>query len=307
MNIAEDLDGVLDNDGCPDYDNDSDGVADTVDLCMNVAEDKDGYQDTDGCPDNDNDGDGIADSSDSCKNIAEDFDNFQDSDGCLDSDNDRDGIADADDACPESAENKDGFKDTDGCPDYDHDNDNIADSIDKCPEQAEIYNNFNDSDGCPDTLVLPSEPETKTLAVKLKAINFETGSATLTLQSYEALNFVADFARKYRQLRFEIQGHTDSSGIAEKNLLLSAARAFTVRNYLLSKGAADTSLISVGYGSSQPVADNKTQVGRAQNRRVEFKAVETVEQYMALRRLEMELQEKLNNRVIDDVNEKKKK
>jgi hypothetical protein len=72
----------------------------------------------------------------------------------------------------------------------------------------------------------------------------------------------------------------------------------------VSKGIADSSLISIGYGPSQPVADNKTQAGRTQNRRVEFKAIETREQYIALRKLEMELQEKISKAVIDNINGK---
>ena len=93
---AEDNDGFEDEDGCPDLDNDGDGVADKVDKCSNEAEDVDGFQDSDGCPDNDNDGDGLPDLGDLCPNHAEDMDNVADDDGCPE-DNDNDGIADADD------------------------------------------------------------------------------------------------------------------------------------------------------------------------------------------------------------------
>jgi OOP family OmpA-OmpF porin len=63
---AEDVDGYLDADGCPDADNDQDGQVDSLDGCPNQPEDKDGHQDGDGCPDGDNDGDGVDDALDRC-------------------------------------------------------------------------------------------------------------------------------------------------------------------------------------------------------------------------------------------------
>jgi hypothetical protein len=96
--LKEDLDGHLDTDGCPDIDNDLDGVCDRSgeanmvgvfgvtcvghDRCDGQVEDLDGFEDTDGCPDLDNDGDGRADVVDRCPNEAEDFDGFEDGDGC---------------------------------------------------------------------------------------------------------------------------------------------------------------------------------------------------------------------------------
>ena len=80
-------------------------------------EDKDGFQDDDGCPEPDNDNDGIPDAADKCPNEAEDRDGFEDDDGCPDQDNDGDGIADADDKCPNEPETVNGFEDDDGCPD----------------------------------------------------------------------------------------------------------------------------------------------------------------------------------------------
>ena len=65
---AEDLD-ALDADGCPDLDNDSDGILDKQDKCPQSAEDKDGFRDLDGCPDTDNDGDGVLDDQDACPSL----------------------------------------------------------------------------------------------------------------------------------------------------------------------------------------------------------------------------------------------
>lgn len=98
-------------------DQDGDGIPDDVDQCPNVAEDKDGVQDEDGCPDYDNDKDGIYDTQDQCPNDPEDRDGFQDMDGCPDADNDKDGIPDVSDNCPNSPETVNGYKDQDGCPD----------------------------------------------------------------------------------------------------------------------------------------------------------------------------------------------
>ncbi|MFH2006548.1 MAG: OmpA family protein, partial [bacterium] len=91
-------------------------------------EDKDGFEDQDGCPDPDNDGDGVPDKDDKCPgydsdkkdNFAktkEDIDGFEDEDGCPDPDNDKDGILDKDDKCPNEPETFNNYKDDDGCPD----------------------------------------------------------------------------------------------------------------------------------------------------------------------------------------------
>lgn len=147
---AEDLDGVQDEDGCPDSDNDGDGVDDSVDRCPSEPEDPDGFEDTDGCPDRDNDRDNIPDGYDSCPNDAEDMDGDRDEDGCPDNDRDRDGVPDETDKCPDQAEDTDGFGDEDGCPEEDFDGDTILDDADQCPDQAEDLDGFEDEDGCPE-------------------------------------------------------------------------------------------------------------------------------------------------------------
>jgi OOP family OmpA-OmpF porin len=91
--------------GCPDDpDTDNDGVPDSKDLCELLPEDKDGYLDEDGCPDVDNDLDGIVDERDgpqgTCKNDSEDPDQYEDEDGCPDPDDDKDTVPDIDDQCP---------------------------------------------------------------------------------------------------------------------------------------------------------------------------------------------------------------
>jgi outer membrane protein OmpA-like peptidoglycan-associated protein len=72
------------DDGCPELDNDKDGLLDVKDRCPNVAEDKDGFEDDDGCPELDNDKDGIVDTVDQCPLDPENVDGFEDKDGCPD-------------------------------------------------------------------------------------------------------------------------------------------------------------------------------------------------------------------------------
>ena len=72
-------------------------------------------------------------------------------------------------------------------------------------------------------------------------------------------------------IHIEISGHTDNSGNEANNLRLSGARAKSVADYLIGKGINKERIKIKGYGSSQPIAENKSEEGRAKNRRVEFK------------------------------------
>jgi hypothetical protein len=92
-------------------------VPDRLDRCPTEPEDRDGFADGDGCPDLDDDGDGIPDAIDKAPRLAEDFDGFEDDDGVPDPDNDQDGVLDTVDRCPLEPETKNGLLDEDGCPD----------------------------------------------------------------------------------------------------------------------------------------------------------------------------------------------
>ena len=107
--------------------------------------------------------------------------------------------------------------------------------------------------------------------IKLKYVNFQTGSANLTpLSRYELDNVVAAM-NKYGNLTLEVGGHTDSTGDAAKNLTLSDARAQSVANYLRSKGANPDRLSAIGYGQDRPIDTNDTAAGRQNNRRTELR------------------------------------
>ncbi|HEX5060218.1 MAG TPA: outer membrane beta-barrel protein [Kofleriaceae bacterium] len=101
----------------PDKDSDNDGIPDKLDGCPAQAESVNGIDDQDGCPEPDPDGDKIVGTADKCPDRAEDFDKFEDEDGCPEDDNDKDGIVDARDVCPNEPETKNGITDDDGCPD----------------------------------------------------------------------------------------------------------------------------------------------------------------------------------------------
>jgi outer membrane protein OmpA-like peptidoglycan-associated protein len=77
--------------------------------------------------------------------------------------------------------------------------------------------------------------------------------------------------KKYQYTSWSIEGHTDNTGSAEKNLQLSKDRAASVKQYFVRQGIDAGRLTSEGYGDTKPIGDNKTSKGRTQNRRVEIK------------------------------------
>jgi outer membrane protein OmpA-like peptidoglycan-associated protein len=86
-----------------------------------------------------------------------------------------------------------------------------------------------------------------------------------------ALDSLAVRLLSHPEWHLTIEGYTDNSGTAAKNLLLSQKRARAIQNYLLSKGLPERQLTATGFGQEHPVGDNGTLAGRAANRRVELK------------------------------------
>lgn len=267
--------GVLvDKMGCP-LDRDGDGVADYLDNCPDMK----GSQMLNGCPDRDNDG--VADKEDQCPDQAGTAILF----GCPDSDND--GVADKDDQC---ANTKPGTKvDSKGCP-MDSDNDGVTDDIDRCPDVAGIValKGCPDRDGdgiadiddkCPNekgTAANNGCPEiAKADIVKITYIGsklfFENNSDKLKVASLSQLDALTEILNRYPGASLTIEGHTDSVGADDFNMILSQKRSDSVRQYLLGKGIEASRLKAVGFGESKPVATNNTSIGKAKNRRVELK------------------------------------
>ncbi|MGB5598046.1 MAG: OmpA family protein [Thiothrix litoralis] len=102
------------------------------------------------------------------------------------------------------------------------------------------------------------------------AITFDFGQATVKPQFYGVLGGLANTLNQFPETRIQIAGHTDNIGSDASNLQLSQQRANSVRTYLASTGVAAQRMQAVGYGESRPIADNSSDYGRAQNRRVEI-------------------------------------
>lgn len=97
---------------------------------------------------------------------------------------------------------------------------------------------------------------------------FDLDSDNLSGNGRAALTSVADSLKRLGVTRVRVDGHTDSTGSARHNLVLSRRRAEAAAQGLVRSGIADRSIERRGFGEEKPVADNKTPEGRAQNRRV---------------------------------------
>jgi OOP family OmpA-OmpF porin len=115
--------------------------------------------------------------------------------------------------------------------------------------------------------------EVKKFTGVIEGINFKTGSADILPGSYVILDRALKVLQDYPDVNLEISGHTDNRGKADYNRDLSQRRADSVKTYFVQRGIASTRLQSIGYGPTRPIADNKTQSGRATNRRTEFRLI----------------------------------
>lgn len=232
--------GIADFNGCPD--SDRDGIKDSEDACPEAP----GTAATNGCPDTD--GDGVADKNDDCPEVA----GLKALNGCPDTDGD--GISDKDDQCPELAGTINGCPDTDG--------DGVIDPDDRCPKVAGLASNK----GCPEI----EEEVKKVLEFAMRAVQFNSGKATLKPESLPALDQIVQILKDYPGHRLSIAGHTDGQGADDLNLILSEQRAKACYQYIVSKGISPNRMGFAGYGETVPIADNNTIQGRQLNRRVEF-------------------------------------
>ena len=101
-------------------------------------------------------------------------------------------------------------------------------------------------------------------------VTFATGSSDLNAGFFSALDSVALVVKEYDKTIIDVAGHTDSTGSAQKNQVLSEQRANAVAQYLRTKGVSDQRIAAAGYGSTRQVASNDMPEGRQQNRRVEL-------------------------------------
>lgn len=121
------------------------------------------------------------------------------------------------------------------------------------PEEAEVYKKGNQ------------------LILRLRGIQFPVGSYALMPNNYELLSKVQRTIRVFGEPHVMIEGHTDSTGSDAVNEQLSQQRAESVRQYLINNESLPAkNIVSVGYGSTRPLASNKTEKGRAINRRIDL-------------------------------------
>ena len=104
-------------------------------------------------------------------------------------------------------------------------------------------------------------------------LNFESNSPVLIAGSEKTVQDLAKIMTAYPRVQVKLTGYTDNTGDSLQNRRLSAKRAFTVRNLLVTNGISDVRIDFAGKGSSNPVASNATEAGKAQNRRIEVKVV----------------------------------
>jgi len=171
-------------------------------------------------------------------------------------DSDGDGVYDDQDRCPNTPAGV--AVDSNGCP-LDSDGDGVYDYKDKCPNTpagARV-----DEDGCQYVVK-------ETVSVELEVL-FDLNKAVVKPAFYEEIKNVGEFMKLFPSTSATIEGHTDSTGDDGYNQGLSERRANAVRQVLIDQHGVDASRVkAVGYGESQPRADNDTKEGRQQNRRV---------------------------------------
>ena len=250
----------VDEFGCP-IDMDNDGVPDYQDKCPGTP--KNVKVDVTGCP-IDTDNDGVPDYTDICPNTPRGI--AVDELGCP-YDLDADGIPDYMDRCPATPYSVD--VDNYGCP-LDSDLDGVPDYLDQCP--GTLPGMQVDEQGCEITPKVPEpvfeEPELLDAFILSAGASFSFNSADLKPDAYPELENLLKEMKKYPMSRWKIEGYTDNIGSEGGNLRISKKRAEAVANYFISRGIPKGRFVIKGLGSTNPIADNRTEEGREKNRRV---------------------------------------
>ena len=120
---------------------------------------------------------------------------------------------------------------------------------------------------------IPLQPIEVDASIVLRNLFFETGKYDIRPESEVELKKLVQFLQDNPTVKIQIEGHTDNVGTAADNQKLSDQRARTTVNYLLEQGIMPQRLVPKGFGATKPIADNKTEEGRAQNRRTELKVI----------------------------------
>jgi outer membrane protein OmpA-like peptidoglycan-associated protein len=156
--------------------------------------------------------------------------------------------------------------------DGDEDDDGVFDRRDRCPDTP--ANTPVEHHGCPlpqyPASAKPVEPPVSEVITLNGNVLFAYNQSELMPEARSQLDSLMAKLQSADVVSIKVIGHTDSQGSDAYNQKLSERRASSVAAYLLSQGVAPNKLTSEGRGESQPVADNDTEEGRAQNRRVEL-------------------------------------
>ena len=134
--------------------------------------------------------------------------------------------------------------------------------------------NYSLKDKAPDSTYLkniPLQPVEVNAAMVLKNIFFDFSKYALRNESQVELDKLVQFLKDNPTVKIVVEGHTDNVGAAADNLKLSENRARAVMNYLLNNGITAGRVTSKGFGATRPIADNRSEEGRAFNRRTEIK------------------------------------
>jgi outer membrane protein OmpA-like peptidoglycan-associated protein len=306
--LCPDIAGLVELKGCPDKD--GDGIADKDDACPDEKglaqfkgcpdKDGDGVMDKeDACPDEkgsialkgcpDKDGDGVPDKTDACPDKAGSISN---------------------NGCPETklvlidslgnplrsaVRGKDGSFTFTGTVFNEHQlfklEGNNTDTINeivivigditrkatRVGSDKVFHYEYMKSDenklkkvGEDDVAIKLSQKEAEVLKTAFSNLEFTTGKDVIVESSYASLDELAGLMTKKPNWRLKISGHTDNKGDAMANLKLSQKRAEAIKKYLMTKGISADRFKVEWFGSSKPIADNKTEAGRQKNRRVEM-------------------------------------
>jgi outer membrane protein OmpA-like peptidoglycan-associated protein len=247
----------------PPSDRDHDGIIDPEDACPDEPGPRNADPKKNGCPLRDRDGDHILDEDDACPDEPGPPNEDPLKNGCPLHDRDGDHILDEDDACPDLPGPASSDPEKNGCPDTD--GDNIIDPKDACPTVPGPPNEDPKKNGCPLARIEHGQVRI------LEQVQFAFNSDRILHASDVILNAVLKIVEEHDEItRISIEGHTDNVGSAKYNKDLSNRRAASVRNWLVQHGVDAGRLSSVGYGLERPIADNVTEEGRQENRRVEF-------------------------------------
>ncbi|WP_437639670.1 OmpA family protein [Sorangium sp. So ce854] len=260
--------------GAADPDPDADGISGAADACPYAHGPASADARRSGCPVEDRDEDGVADADDLCPDEAAGGGGDPARRGCP-ADQDGDGLPDALDACPAEKGDAAGGATRPGCPaaapsePADQDGDGLLDDEDACPAEKGPASDDPAARGCPTRVRVQGAQVVLLEPVLFRVL--KSDPAPLDPRSEAVLAEVRDVIAQHPEwATIEVSAHTDSAGNERYNETLSTARAQAVRRWLIDKGIAAERLVAKGYGSSRPIADNKSAAGREKNRRIEI-------------------------------------